>query len=328
MSSLSCTFLSRFDQVCVLTYCRPNHDRYCYVTAGCTDGNTYVWDTARGDQPIHVLRHGESVEPLYGDREREDVGVKFTAWGTTLDRFYTGSSDGLVKVWNIRSIEKPLVRTLMEAPAPISCGMFSPDKTKLVVGDASGRVFMLSVDEEDTIKPTYRTVKLPDGTTRTVKELLSITLHDDPPPPPHDAEGAPLKSIIAVSEGQAYLQSGQLQRHPNPTIGVVQGPRYEETKLFRAEAHLDGDVTKPLLAEWEVKQKDAQAFSGRKAQGNCLKPLKIDESLAAMHSRNAAADLNVKDLELETRMALEAEGVELEPDYDLDYEDEWGSDDD
>ncbi|RQM06715.1 hypothetical protein DH86_00003975, partial [Scytalidium sp. 3C] len=30
----------------------------CYVTASCTDGATYVWDTAQGDDAIHVLRHG------------------------------------------------------------------------------------------------------------------------------------------------------------------------------------------------------------------------------------------------------------------------------
>jgi WD40 repeat protein len=33
-------------------------DRNSYVTASCTDANTYVWDTAQGDRPLHVLGHG------------------------------------------------------------------------------------------------------------------------------------------------------------------------------------------------------------------------------------------------------------------------------
>jgi hypothetical protein len=37
---------------------RPNSSIQCYVTASCTDGNTYVWDTAQGDRPIHTLGHG------------------------------------------------------------------------------------------------------------------------------------------------------------------------------------------------------------------------------------------------------------------------------
>lgn len=37
---------------------RPNSSIECYVTASCTDGNTYVWDSAQGDRPIHVLPHG------------------------------------------------------------------------------------------------------------------------------------------------------------------------------------------------------------------------------------------------------------------------------
>ena len=36
----------------------PNGSVHCYVTASCTDGNTYVWDTAQGDRPIHTLGHG------------------------------------------------------------------------------------------------------------------------------------------------------------------------------------------------------------------------------------------------------------------------------
>ncbi|PHH63472.1 hypothetical protein CDD80_1217 [Ophiocordyceps camponoti-rufipedis] len=75
----------------------PNSLRHAYVTAGCTDGIVYVWDTAQGDDPLHLLRHGDPLDDFSYDREKEDTGVKFTAWGSTPDRFYTGSSDGVVK---------------------------------------------------------------------------------------------------------------------------------------------------------------------------------------------------------------------------------------
>ncbi|TDZ25065.1 Rik1-associated factor 1 [Colletotrichum orbiculare MAFF 240422] len=123
---------------------KPNSVIYSYITAACTDNTVYVWDTARGDKPIHALRHKEPI-----DKEEEDVGVKFSAWGTTADRFYTGGSDGLVKVWNVRNAREPLIRDLLEAPGCITCGGFSPDYSKLVVGDATGRVMLLSLDKDD-----------------------------------------------------------------------------------------------------------------------------------------------------------------------------------
>ncbi|KAL2166775.1 hypothetical protein VTG60DRAFT_2156 [Thermothelomyces hinnuleus] len=294
----------------------PNSFSFCYVTAGCTDGNTYVWDTALGDKPIHVLRHGEPIDEYRGDREREDVGVKFTAWGTTPDRFYTGSSDGVVKVWNIRSLKKPLVRNLLEAPAPVTAGMFSPDKSRLVVGDASGRVFMLSVDEEKE-QPTS-VMKVPiQGSTgfRIIQRPAAIIPHPDPPPPTHDAEGRPIVSELGSAIGRAYLDNLQLERHPNPTIGVVQGPRYAETNLFRRDMHFDEDPRQPLLARWEAMQQEAwkppRPFLARRRdhRGIALRPPKEVVGLGELHARNKSLDIFVDEM---TRLRLEEEGVDWE----------------
>ncbi|KAL1835444.1 hypothetical protein VTJ49DRAFT_6704 [Mycothermus thermophilus] len=235
----------------------PNSIRSCYITAGCTDGNTYVWDTGRGDKPIHVLAHGEPIDEYRGDREREDVGVKFTAWGTTPDRFYTGSSDGVVKVWNVRCEKNPLVRNLLEAPAPITAGMFCPDKSRLVVGDASGRVFLLSMDEEKPQPVTEMKIPLPGGQFKVLRRPPAVIPHPDPPPPTYDAEGRPIVPETGPARGRAYLQAGMLERHPDPTIGVVQGPRYAETGLFRREMHFNEDPSMPLLARWEALQQEA-----------------------------------------------------------------------
>lgn len=309
----------------MLTRTRPNSFTYCYVTAGCTDGNIYVWDTAQGDKPIRTLRHGDCIEEIGGDREKEDVGVKFTAWGTTMDRFYTGSSDGVVKVWNIRSLGTPLVRNLLEVPAQVSCGMFSPDRTKLLIGDASGRIFLLSLDEEGIKPSNYKTFTLPGGLgVKTFRETIPIIPHEEPAPPEFDAEGRPYEVETGRSRGRAYLEAQQLERHPDPTIGVVQGPRYSETGLFRREAHYDGDPSQSLLASWLVKQQeDQKMFSGRtRSQLRELRPVRDSEGLGAKHAHNTAKDLDISSLSIETRRELEASGADLDVlgDYNFDYE--------
>ncbi|KAL2197236.1 WD40-repeat-containing domain protein [Corynascus similis CBS 632.67] len=292
----------------------PNSFSSCYITAGCTDGNTYVWDTALGDKPIHILQHGEPIDEYHGDREREDVGVKFTAWGTTPDRFYTGSSDGVVKVWNIRSLNNPFVRNLLEAPAPITAGRFSPDKSRLVVGDASGRVSMLSVDKEKEQPTSMMKVPLPGtGNFRIIKRPAAIIPHPDPPPPRHDAEGRPIVSELGSAIGRTYLDNLQLERHPNPTIGVVQGPRYAETNLFRREMHLNEDPRQPLLARWEAMQQESwkppMPFPPRRRIHKlALRPVKEHVGLGKLHARNVSLDINV---DKATRLRLEREGVDL-----------------
>ncbi|TEA16598.1 Rik1-associated factor 1 [Colletotrichum sidae] len=161
---------------------KPNSVIYSYITAACTDNTVYVWDTARGDKPIHALRHKEPI-----DKEEEDVGVKFSAWGTTADRFYTGGSDGLVKVWNVRNAREPLIRDLLEAPGCITCGGFSPDYSKLVVGDATGRVMLLSLDKDDEPVAKFMMPPTPSGLkpagSRPVRRPLAFLRHDEPPPP-------------------------------------------------------------------------------------------------------------------------------------------------
>lgn len=301
------------------------------MTAGCTDGNTYVWDTSQGDKPLHILRHGDCIEELRGDREREDVGVKFTAWGTTLDRFYTGSSDGVVKVWNVRCLDRPLIRTLLEVPAQVSCGMFSPDRTKLLIGDASGRVFLLSIDEAGTKPAEYTTIALPGGLgVKKIRRPIPVIQHKEPPPPEFDAAGRPYIVENGASRGRGYLQTGQLQRHPNPTVGVVQGPRYAETGLYRTEAHFNNDPSAPLLASWEARQQEpAKAFSGRRrSQFMAIRQVAEQGNLLSKHAVNLARDLDIDSLPSETKFELSAAGADLTPaeDYDFTYDEAWSDD--
>ncbi|KAK4644659.1 hypothetical protein QC761_306830 [Podospora bellae-mahoneyi] len=306
----------------------PNSPAYCYVTAGCTNGKVYVWDTAPGRGLVHLLEHGQPIDECEGDREKYDVGVKFTAWGTSPDRFYTGSSDGVVKVWDIRSFDKPLVRILLEAPAPIACGVFSPDKSRLVVGDASGRVFILSVYEEDDNPKPKDKFKLPNGMMREVERPHQIIPHPEPEPPAQDAEGRALPPPEVETPwaiARAYLASGQLVMHPKRTIGAVQGPNYSSTGLFCAEAHLNGDPNAPLLGQWLCNQQEEKATSRRSSsriRHLSLKPIREQPGLGEVHLRNMSRDvLNVNSLPEHTKRELEREvDFELLGEYTLPYE--------
>jgi len=205
------------------------------------------------------------IEEQGGDASSvEDTGIKFLAWGSTPDRLYTGSSDGVVKVWGMRaSGGDPLVRNLLECHAPVSCGAFSPDFSKLVVGDASGRVFVLTIDDDEDEplnKNGFTALRLPDGTVKTIRRLRPLTRHAEPPPPrTGDASGtAYLREETGRELAKRYLDSGELVIARNPVVGAVQGPNYAETGLYRRDVHLDGDPTKPLVAKYAREQRDNQ----------------------------------------------------------------------
>ncbi|KAI0137348.1 WD40-repeat-containing domain protein, partial [Xylariales sp. AK1849] len=296
---------------------RPNSRVYSYVAAACTNGNAYVWDTAGSDDPMCVLEHGESVEELLGEREQEDVGVKFLAWGTTADRLYTGSSDGVVKVWNIRHGKAVHVRDLIEAAGPVICGAFSPDYTKLAIGDGSGRVHLVGLDEKESEDETERPpvsgpgfFKLQLGRSqKVIRRPRPLMPHPEPPPP--NANSSETKLQLGQERARGYLERGQVILNPHPNIGAVQGPNYSSTGLFRAEAHRDDDVTQPLLGAFERKQQENILYYGYRKPSR-LRKIRDPQALWAVHEQNSSLDLDVKGLHPDTRAQLEADGVELD----------------
>lgn len=42
----------------------PNSFTFSYITAACTDGSVYIWDTAFPEKPLHVLQHGGKLRLL------------------------------------------------------------------------------------------------------------------------------------------------------------------------------------------------------------------------------------------------------------------------
>lgn len=194
---------------------KPSSSRAFYLTASCTNGITYVWDSAQGDYPIHELCHDESIDQLDEKQDVEDVdaGVKFAAWGRTADRFYTGSSDGAVKMWNVRAPSgQAFIDDILFAPGGISYGMFSPDRTRLAVGDTSGKIHLMKIwDKGFDPKPTY---------TRS-----AIRPFYEPAPP---VSGG-------IDKAREFVAKAQIMVHPDPYIGALQGPRYSDTNLYRHE---------------------------------------------------------------------------------------------
>jgi WD40 repeat protein len=88
-------------------------------------------------------------------RERTDTGVRFTQWGPTSDRLYTGSSDGIIKSWNVkRAAEDVLVADIANIRSIVMSGAFSPDSSRLLIGDGKGGIHVLTtgVDGDDSVE--------------------------------------------------------------------------------------------------------------------------------------------------------------------------------
>ncbi|KAI1323821.1 WD40 repeat-like protein [Xylariaceae sp. FL0255] len=300
----------------------PNSLLYSYVTASCTDGNVYVWDTARSDLPMCTLKHGKPIEELVGEREVEDIGVKFTAWGTTADRLYTGSSDGILKAWNIRHGGGVLVRNIIEAAGPITFGAFSPDFEKLVIGDGSGRVYLLALKDLEAQDPVpagipvgwlagklagvpggLTTLRL-GGKTRAVRRPIPITPHPELPRP---AE----VEISDVEAADELLMKCQITLHP--IAGAIQGPNYASTNLYRKEAHINDDPAEQrpqlVLPRQGQRQREKEAAVNSPILGSLT-----------IWPRSDPDDI-VKNLRHKTLCSLQHQKAELDDRlYELDYE--------
>ncbi|CAK7238046.1 hypothetical protein SEUCBS140593_010280 [Sporothrix eucalyptigena] len=364
---------------------RPNSLMFMYVAAGCTNGRTYVWDSSQGDDPIHDLAHGACVEEQSGEIiSVEDTGVKFVAWGSTPDRLYTGSSDGLVKAWNIRthgvSGLSPFVRNVLQCSAPVSFGAFSPDKSKLAVGDASGCVFLLSVEDgmenDDEEGAFISEDEASDDDDSSISKGMAparpgllrrsnaafkhhppeVIRHSTPPPPtparPPDTTIAPTNGTQTSGSddddsglvlARAFISSSQIVVNSDPTIGAVKGPRYAETGLYRRDFHQDYRPELPLLAQYDRHQQEnrpradsspswqrplrsilpdvgpSASFTSSYTSGTLssdfvlgapdplqtLQRQNAARRVQALHNENIARDLDIDDLPIETRVALE-----------------------
>lgn len=119
-----------------------------YVAAGATDSRVYIWDLRNPDKLLHRFSHGAPLAELEPGRPQEDTdcGVRFCGWGEHRERLVSGSSDGVVKVWDVhRAPRDAHIRDTASFDTGIMSGAFNHDFSSLLIGEVNGTVNLLEV---------------------------------------------------------------------------------------------------------------------------------------------------------------------------------------
>jgi ribosomal protein L37AE/L43A len=214
-------------RTCKLTDHSPYDENL--IAAGCTDGRSYTWDLRMPNRVLYTLSHGKSLMPLQDgvSHERTDTGVRFLSWGQNARRLYSGSSDGVVKVWDVtQSQEDFYIKDLITTNSGIMSGAFTADYSKLVLGEVNGTANVLEAGRDDVAvkdadKFTYHPYEHGYDDYEDDENSADAMVIDPPPPEPTD---------IAATEARKWLETGQLRLVPMgglPKQQVIQGPNYE-----------------------------------------------------------------------------------------------------
>jgi len=232
-----------------------------YISAGCTNGTTYVWDKRMPETILQKLRHGPPIDTLDPDltREEQDTGVRFTGWSRDGLYLYTGSSDGTIKCWNIFvSPEDAFVREIAHFDAGVMTGAFSPDQRELVVGLSKGSVHILS-SAPHTQDPTDDADEGSDTEApRKAYEAIEYI------PAKHPVSVEPRTGVDCARD---LLLSAQIEMHP--IYGAGKGSDYEGP--YAAYARPEGvdpmevDLNPDILAGQldPIQRKQGRRMGGR-----------------------------------------------------------------
>jgi len=252
---------------------------------------------------ICVLSKTDSIDPRTDGeaREESDIGVKFAAWGNNLDRFYTGSSDGVVKAWNVRACPgHEFVRDVIKLSGGISAGKFSPDFSKLVIGDSTGKVHLLSLGQAEPSEESPLAIRKP------------ITPHPPLPAPLIDDDDMEIPPEQTAREiAQEFLDRQQIIIHEDEWIGAVQGPNYASTGLF-----YDGNKYKDEYREdsigWSIEELGEKQQLRHNVERTRFPQLPdIQSSSRFLHEKNLCLDLDPAVLLPETYVQLREARVDL-----------------
>jgi hypothetical protein len=148
--------------------------------------------------------------------EETDTGVRFLSWGDNATRLYTGSSDGVVKVWDVaRSLNDVFIKDLITVDSGIMSGAFSSDKSRLIIGEVNGSINVLEVGNDDL-------------SIKDMDKLKYIPYEEEPDSSlMSDAASGDLESGIAAAND--LISTGQMITIPFggfPIRQAVQGPNY------------------------------------------------------------------------------------------------------
>lgn len=197
------------------------HDEHL-IAAGCTDGRVYVWDGRWPDDPLRVVSHGRSLMPLQEGVKHEitDTGVRFLSWGENATRLYSGSSDGVVKVWDVtRAKEDTFIKDVITTNSGIMSGAFNADYSKLIIGEVNGSANVLEVGRDDV-------------TPKDAEKLRYLSYQDHEQDEIQDHETGEMTVPVpesGIAEARHLLGTGQMQLAPMggfPIRQAVQGPQY------------------------------------------------------------------------------------------------------
>ncbi|KXT17707.1 hypothetical protein AC579_9032 [Pseudocercospora musae] len=232
-----------------LVFC-PHDDNI--VAAGATNGKVYIWDkrwAGQHQKPWHTLSHGESLNILAHDRDREetDTGVRFLSWGATKTRLYSGSSDGIVKVWNPYRAEGNAHIADIDVPrqhrSAVMSGAFSPDHRELLIGTENGRI---------------NAFKIGGGAMHRAKQFKLYTA-----PAPEQAEDTlhDLADALVKSHTIEFRPCGAM-----PIIQAVQGRNYQGPFLAPSVEQLGQAERK--LRQAQEEQNDVERQLAEQGLGN------------------------------------------------------------
>ncbi len=221
-----------------ITFCPSNPN---VVTAGCTDGSSYVWDWRWPDQLLHRLKHGRPLWESDHTKEEADTGVMLSVWGPGGTLFYTGSSDGVIKTWDVRRHPRDaLVNNVANLEVEIISGAFSPEGNNLLVGDADGGIHILSSAPSGPRSDVKSMDEYIDFARASDGSGVKLDQNDDNP----GTEG--------IEAARSLVESGQLEYHKE--LGVGQGPNYQGPYAAYARKEATEFTVGRLSKKFEKKQ--------------------------------------------------------------------------
>ena len=235
-----------------------------------------------------------------------------------------------MKAWDLTaSPRNAFIKDVLVVSGGISAGAFSRDLSHLLIGDATGKVHVLAVDDSDLdegqesalVPPIQnRDLLRPGGLLpANIRRPKVLIPHPEPPPPKgRIEEGADDRTGRELAD--AYLKEGQIAIVNDVTIGAVQGVNYHETGLYCIEAHQSLDGTQPLLPFWQATQQSETQRKTAPALVPALPAVRCSDT--RQHKQNLDLDLRVETLPPSTVQELRQDRVELRWDvkYKFDFE--------